>query len=575
MVRDLADYYFAHPEMFVIPIEHLSRDGMSAAFATLVRQRTTLGAEWVEGFNAAFRLYWERLSELAVRAPRDWFPPRLQHCCAVTAPLRVRPYFQPFNKSSWLLHASDFDPAVSDPEFGAYQLIHAERMGLLQEVTQPVLRNLSYWLVRSDEEIEAFCAACRRSPRPDAGAFRALADAMPWIRRLYHDPLKRPMLATVEPSVPVPGTGLLLPRSAQPQLEALQRRWRVAAEAAVRGFHDSYARRGRDRAGELCAWLREHRPATLLTGELGETLWDPRASDETSAVRAALGGVGEAAAASIRADVEVIHAHSSRFLSSLASPQALPAPHPDTAQNGLCYLHVSRKLIAYNLREPGMERLRVPAPPYERFMLGARVLHEWGHLAVEAGWVPVAAERRREFDAARDQLAALFEAGYRAAPGRLRQHTAAAMAQLARDAGGLGRGLADIAVRRLPDYQANLLARYYLTLAERETYIRNNVYALVRESPPPAIFQRLARALFESQYLRFSDVPDVRRYFLCSTWFTEDYMAAGALTEALLEPLLAVVGRLCDCVAVDWTKFTPEFAAAVQDGSRRGDPGGV
>ena len=33
MNDDLAAYYFAHDEMFVVPIEHLDANGMSDAFA--------------------------------------------------------------------------------------------------------------------------------------------------------------------------------------------------------------------------------------------------------------------------------------------------------------------------------------------------------------------------------------------------------------------------------------------------------------------------------------------------------------------------------------------------------------
>ena len=63
------------------------------------------------------------------------------------------------------LYASDFDPEFSTSEFAAYQFVHAERMGLLQEVTQAAVRNLAYWLDRTDREIGVFCAGCVRSPK--------------------------------------------------------------------------------------------------------------------------------------------------------------------------------------------------------------------------------------------------------------------------------------------------------------------------------------------------------------------------------------------------------------------------
>ena len=53
-------------------------------------------------------------------------------------------------------------------------------------------------------------------------------------------------------------------------------------------------------------------------------------------------------------------------------------------------MHRARRLLAYNLDEPGIDRRHGPALPYARAMLGARAVHEWAHLAVDAGWVPLA-----------------------------------------------------------------------------------------------------------------------------------------------------------------------------------------
>jgi hypothetical protein len=382
---------------------------------------------------------------------------------------------------------------------------------------------------------------------------------LPWIRRLYHEALKPPVLAAVEPHRRVPHTGLLLPRSLQPQLDALLRSWTVAAGKAVDAFRGMQARRGRDRAGELCAWLRDQRPEVLVTGAEGRLLWDPEASDAIAAVRAALGGIGETAAASVRSDLAVIDAHTRRFLRSLRRPEDLPAPHPDRAQNGLSYIHRTRRLIAYNLCEAGMERLRVAAPPYERFMLGARTMHEWGHLAADAGWIPVAGERARQHEDLQAQLAAVFEQIHRDAPAAVRAYTAREIERLSTGAHSLGHALARVALARFPDYQANLLARQFISVEERETYMRNNVYSLVLEYPSTALFQRLARSVYEYQYLRFSALQDPLAYFLNSTWFGEEYLVRRILTERQLGELLDTMGKICACYTIDWTKFTPEF----------------
>ena len=275
----LTDYYFAHDEMFVIPIEHLSPAGMSAEFRDLLRQRLALSSGWTELFNASFALYWQRAAELATRAPRYWPPPRLQHCCIVTSGARVRPYFQPFNQCSWLFYDCDFDPAASHVEFATYQFFQMERMGLLRDVTETLVRNLSYWVVRSDAEIDAFGAASRTVQRPDAAGFRALAEALVWIRRLHHESLNPPALVAVETPLPIPHTGLALPRAQQPQLDRLLRRWSTAAQSALDAFHAVHARRGRDPAGALCAWLRAAVPQVLVTGEGGRILWDPNAPE--------------------------------------------------------------------------------------------------------------------------------------------------------------------------------------------------------------------------------------------------------------------------------------------------------
>jgi hypothetical protein len=551
----LADFYFVHEEMFVLPIEHLSPQGMSGEYAGWLNERRALPSGWVERFNAAFACAWERASLLEQRAPRHWPPPRLQHCCIITAATRVRPYFQPFNNSAWLLYVSDFDPTHSSLEMSAYLFLHMERMGLLRDVTQTLLSNLAYWLILSDAEIADFVAGCAVSNRPDAAGFRALAAALPWIRRLHDDALKPPLIATLEPTDGVPHTGLQLPRSSRPRLDGLLRQWSAAAQASLDAFYAAHARRGRDRAGELCSWLRDERPRVVVSGNAGQVLWDPELPGEIASLRRSVGGLGETVAASLRADIELIDRHSRRFCQSLAELQSLPEPHAETTQGGLSYMHLTRKCIAYNLHEPGMERLRVPAPPYERLMLGARTIHEWGHLAADAGWIRVPAQNKDEHDSLVAALAEQFERLVRDAPPAVRRLTAEETERVARRHGSIGGGLAAIPLSRMPDYQANLLARHYLSDAELETYVRNNVYWLSAAGRPAALFQRLARYSYEFQYLRLSRITDPRRYFLSSTWFVSEYCATQVLREEDFAALLELVGRLCDLQQIDETKF--------------------
>ena len=547
-VAELSDFYFLHDEMFVVPIEGLTPRGIEPEMSCLLRQRRGISEAWVDLFNASFSLYWQRASDLAARDPEHWPPPRLQHCCIVTDPRRVRPYFQPFNNCSWLLYEGDFAPRQSN---GAYLFLHMERMGLRRDVTQALLLNLSYWLAREEAEIASFVRACGRSQRPDASGFRALAAAMPWIRQQSVEVFSSSNRLRGET------LGLHVPLAEQPKLEALRRNWAAATQRCLDDFRLQHARRGKDRAGELCAWLEGAAPLVLVSGRDGQILWDPEAPQAIRDVRRALGGLGETTAQSLRADLETIDRLSRAFLGSVRDPAALRAVPIDVSQGGLSYLHRERRLIAYNLNEPGMERLRVPAPPYERLMLAARTMHEWGHLAAEAGWVRMSEQRRHELASHMARLQELFEEIHAGLPPHLRELAAPEVDRLRRQHGSLGAGLLQIPLVRMADYQANLLARRYLSRAELETYIRNNVYCLRWTSPPAAFLQRLVRSVFEAQYLELSLVADRRRYLLSSTWFDQDYLHSGTISESQLEELLSLVQRLCAAQEVDDTKLVP------------------
>src|SRR5262249_37594904 len=125
--------------------------------------------------------------------------------------------------------------------------------------------------------------------------------------------------------------------------------------------------------------------------------------------------------------------------------------------------------------------------------------------------------------------------------------------------GCAGAALARLTLTRMPDYRANLLARHFLTDAERETYVRHNIRSLRAEYPPPLLWRMLIRYLFEYQYLGaalgMTRVTDPQVYFLHSTWFADDFLATGVLDEARFEALAAAVARLCACHAVDHSRL--------------------
>ncbi len=547
----LGSYYASREELLLVPIEELTPEGMTAVHADRLRGGGRVPKGWIELFNRSFSLYWERAVELSRVAPQYWFPPRLQHVCVAMA--RIRPYFQPLNRTSWLVEIEDFDPARSNEEFGAHQIFHAERMGLLKEVVGTIVHNLSYWLVRTPEEIDRFGQACRRVQRSDAGAYRALADALDWIPRCYHESLRPPRLVTAEKPLPVPRTGLLLPRAYESDYRTLLRAWTEHPKKLMEAYYRRYHGADRRAVHALISWLREDAPRVLVTARDGEIVWDPEAG-RTAEFEREVEACGGEVVRSLQEDLGTIDRQSRRFLASLLSPEDLPAPDPRAEQSGLSYIHVDRGLVAYNLDEKGMERRRVPAPPFERFMLGARTIHEWGHRAVDAGWVPLRAGAESRVSELRGELGELFERAVRDAPAPIRAHTADDLKKLG--GSGPGEALAGIPMERLPDFQANLLAQRYLSLAERETYIRNNVYSLSLSYPSTALFRRLARYTFEFQYLRFSAVADPVAYFRMSTWFDDEYLKTGILSTELADALFTTVGSILDGYAVDETRFT-------------------
>ncbi len=554
-MSELFEFCCAHDSLFLVPIEELSASGISASYARHLCERRGISPEWIELFDRAFALYWTRALELAARDPRHWLPPRVQDVCVVLDPTRVRPFFQPLGRSSCLVDHGDFEPRTSSLEFAAYQFFLVERMALLGQVAPAVVHDLGYWLLRTREELADFEAGCRRARNGEAHGFRALAKAMEWIPRLHHETLRPPPRIASEPCTPLAGTGVLLPQRLRGELEGLVRRWTGAAEARVSAFRAAHAHRSGGEADELVERLRAERPLLLVTGRGGEILWDPESPERVDRVRAELGRITSSAARRLQEDWSVVSARSRAFLESLVRPDELPAPPASIDQHGLSYIHRERKLVAYGLHESGAERMREPAPPFEGWMLGARTIHEWGHLAVDAGWVPVPLHRQDELDRARSELAELFEAIVAGAPAALRAHAAGELAVLRDSPGGIGHGLVAIPLERMSDWQSNLLAQRYLPRVESETYVRNNVRSLLRELPATRLFQALARYAFEYQYLAFGLPRDARRYFLSSTWFGEQFLARQVLDEAQLDRLLELVTRLCRCHEVDESRF--------------------
>lgn len=546
----LAELYLADPRVVLVPIEHLSPSGTSATFAAFLAERCAWSAPRIALFDAAFGLYWSRSAALA-RRTRTWVAPRLRHVAVVAEPAGVRPYVQLLNTSAWMLYADDVDPERSHPELAAYLLALGDRMAVSGEVTLAALHTAAWWFDRTDEECGAFAAAADRSTRPDAAAIRAVAAALPWLRELRHETL-RPAAAAA-PGRPIPGTGLFVPAALEHEPGALVDDWTAAARGALARYRAAWRTAPGEPIRRLAAWLAEEAPPLLVTAGGGRIVWDAAHPARTGALRTLLKRGDGAAVADVAADLAVVARHTRAFLSALADPAGLPRPHADSEQRGYAYLHRERALVAYDLEEPGMERLAGPALPFARAMLGARTIHEWAHLAVDAGWVPCVADEA-EVAARRRRLADGLAATVAGLPRALRAATAGDVADLAAE-GPVGEVLAQIFLARMPDYQANLLARRFLDRVEMETYVRHNVRTLRGLYDPGRWLRMLVRYLFEYQYLAFSAVAEPRAFFLQSTWFDADFVETDVLDASGFSELAEAGAALCACWAVDEARF--------------------
>ena len=554
------EYALLHDELVVLLPEQLSPTGLQAPLREELLAREVFSASWLDTFDRCFALAWERLEELHRRMPREWFPPRLQHVCVVRrgagrAP--VRPYFEPFHRMAWLVEESDFDLESSSVELAVAQLLLVARRGVLKQVAPAFVQNLSYWLLRSDEELVDYRHGCSRSPRPDAEAAIAYGELAARRKSIFHAELNPPAVDPGERMLRVPETGLIVAESLYPELQEGAQRCAAVVQSVAKDHYAQFGQPDRNAMQELARWFVEERPRVVVTGgREGRVLWAPDAGLGVEKTLEALGPLSRAGAASVRADLEVCGRVSAAFAASLMDASALPDPDEEHAdQDGLSYMHLELKEVAYNLDEAGMRRRLEPAPPYERLMLAARTAHEWAHLATEAGWVPTSEQNEGDFDRAFERLVSAFETVVAAATPELRHFAAAGFAKAdpcrADGVPEAARELAEFAVSRVEDFQSNLLARRYLTSHEAETYVRNNLRAHSSEFRPEQGFHLLARYLYEMQYLRFTSIPDPWRYVVSTTWLRQELIAPGFVSEAAAQEVARALGEVLDLYSVD------------------------
>jgi len=555
----------------LVPLEHAGASGTTDAFAAMLVERAGFAPAQRALLDAGLGLYWSRGADLA-RRTSDWLPPRRRHVAVLADATCARPFAQLLNTSAWTLYASDLDPARSHPELIAYLLVLGDRMSHTGELTTAALETAAWWFARDAGERDAFARAAAASTRPDADALCATAAAVGWLARLGHAEL-RPETGGAKARA-VRGTGLVVPLALAREPPRLAASWAAAARRALADYRTrwsapaatmsrapaagSRSSMAPDGVVALCAWLAAEAPPVVVSARR-RVLWEPRAAARTAALARVLAGADAVALAAIRADLATIARHTRAFFDACVDPAALCVP-ADATEAGYASFRADRRLVAYDLEEPGMERLEGPPLPYAHAMLGARTAHEWGHVADASGFVRCTLDEA-DFGATATTLARALDAVMAAAPADVRARTAADVAALG-PAPSPGHALARAALTRLPDLRANLVARVFMDDAERQAYARHNLRA--HAHPPAALWRGLVRYLVEYQYLGLllDDLSAAQRrtYLFEATSFGRDFLERGLLDGARFDALARLVELLCTCWTIDAQRFRPPRA---------------
>lgn len=556
MTLDLARFCLDHPGACLVPAFHLGEHGMSAEVRAALAGQGGLSPGHLDLFDRGYALYRARAADLHARAPGSWLPPRKANVLLITDPDRVRPYSVPFLGTSWFLYASDLDPSRSHEEWVSYQLFHVERLSFLKALRAAAGYNLAYFLTRTEEELHDFSRAASRSTRPDSPAFVALARALPWIRSLYHLPLRLPPRPPPERMHRVDGADLLVPASLVPDFQALMAAFETAARTADATFLERQSTPsappeagGRAPAGEIADFLRDERPDVLLVGSSGEVVYDPDQPVQVEEIRRALAPLTPRAKDSLREDLRLVSAKSRAVLGSLRSPDRLPRTSSDVEIGGGVYIRADLRRVVYELAQPGFDPLRQESPPFHRRLLAARAVHEWGHLVFEAGIVHIPPERRAEHEEAVSSLADRWAEVVRAMPDRLADSVREELTALGADVSSAGPALARRTLHRISDYASNVFFRSYLEPEELLSYVLTNVRHHLNEGLGP--LAQLARHAIELQYLGLVEGLDPVRYLLETSYFTDYLVRPGVFTEEHVRSVVAATGRVCACYEID------------------------
>lgn len=544
-------FCLAHANACLIPAEMLGEHGLSPELAECLIAEQRLTAAQVTCLEQGFSLYWKRCRDLFARAPQSWFPPRRLNLLVVSDAHSVVPYLEPFAGSSAMLYLSDLD---THPEYVAYLFAHFERLSLLRAVRPVIAFNLSWWLERDDAGRSAFAAAAARATRPDARVFMLLAQAFDWIDTLLHDPLRPPKSEPSEPFFGITGADLYLPKRLQPTLMALCEQAEAVVAEAMRAAAPTVAPAAvcapRAPVDELCDWLRETSAHTIvMSPELGP-VWTTGSKD-ADRIRASLADASDDAIRSLHADLRVVRQRTQDFFSAMRDPDSLPASCGVLQPGGGVYIDAAQRAIVYEYKQPTFDVRQAVAPPFHRLLLGARVMHEWGHLAHAGKYLRVPEARKPDYQSARAELGERFLHVLRAAPARVQGQIDDGLRTLSARALSPQSALAKKTLARVGDYLSNLMMSRMIPGEEMQAYVRVNVRHHLDEQLD--FISELARYAYEIQYLPLAGLP--RTYFYESSRFNDYFLASGLVRHQDIEALFDSVGQVLACYEIDDSKL--------------------
>jgi hypothetical protein len=540
-------FALAHPSIVIVPAELLDEHGLEQEFAEFLIAEGRLSVDQIDCLERGTALYWQRCRDLFTRAPHSWFPPRQMNLLIVSEPRGILPYMEPFTGTSSLLYASDLD---THPEYVAYALVHVDRLALLGSVRATLVCNLSYWFDRDDASRSAFASAAARARRPDARCFIALANTFEWIDQLLHIPLREPQQDVTEPYLEiVEGAELYAPKRLQPQITALCEQAEDAISEAMQTTAPAAVPARSRTVDALCDWLQQTRPHVIVVAPDDTTVWSPEMNDPQW-MRRALVNASDAAVASLHEDLRTIDERSRQFLERVTDVDMLPKSCAVLEFQGGTYIDPARRAVVHKLRQEVYDSLTLAAPPYFRLFLGARVMHEWGHLAHAAKFLRVPDENKLAYKEARAELGDCFLKAITAIPAITRS-TDPETAGLSLCSNHLPAILARKTLARVGDYLSNLMCSKMLPGEEMQAYVRTNVRHHFDKKL--GLVSELARYAYEVHYLALADLP--RSYFFNTSRFVDYFIHTGIITEDNTNALFDAAGRVLACYEIDEAKL--------------------